>query len=161
MAAPEPLSAGARLWLAGLGAGWLKPAPGTWASACVVVSAAAAEGLLHGGRLCAAAFVLVGSCVTLAWGGRAVDGRGGGDPGWVVSDEWAGQGLALLAAAPGLDARLWLAAFGLFRLLDILKPGPLRRLERAPGGWGVLLDDLGAGALAGLLVLALRAVLPA
>lgn len=161
MAAPDSLSAGQRLWLAGLGAGWLKPAPGTWASASVVLSAAAAEALLEGGLLCAAAFVVVGSCVTLAWGGRAVDRRGGKDPGWVVSDEWAGQGLALLAAAPGLDPRLWLAAFGLFRLLDITKPGPLRRLERAPGGLGVLLDDLGAGVLAGLLVVALRALLPA
>ncbi len=159
MAAPEPLGAWARLWLSGLGAGHLAPAPGTWASASVVALAAAAEWLLGGGLACAAALVVVGSLVTLAWGGRAVDRRGGGDPGWVVSDEWAGQGLALLAAAPGLDPRLWLAAFALFRLFDITKPGPIRRLERVPGGRGVLLDDLGAGLLAGLLVLGLRALL--
>ncbi len=161
MGAPEPLGAGARLWLAGLGTGWLRPAPGTWASASVVALAAAAEWLLGAGLACAAAFLVVGSGVTLAWGGRAVDPRGGGDPGWVVSDEWAGQGLALFAAAPGLDPRLWLAALALFRLFDIAKPGPIRRLERVPGGRGVLLDDLGAGLAAGLLVLGLRMLLPA
>lgn len=147
--------------LAGLGAGWLRPAPGTWASVSAVALAAGAEGLLHAGWSCAAAFVVVGSAITLVWGGRAVDARGGHDPGWVVSDEWAGQGLALLAAAPGLDPRLWLAAFGLFRLFDIAKPGPIRRLERLPGGLGVLLDDLGAGLLAGLVVLGLRLLLAA
>ena len=44
-----------------------------------------------------------------------------------------------------------------FRLLDILKPFPINRLERLPGAWGVMADDLAAGALAGLFAyLAMR-----
>jgi phosphatidylglycerophosphatase A len=42
-------------------------------------------------------------------------------------------------------------AFGLFRAFDILKPGPIDRLQSLPGGWGVMADDLLAGALAGIL----------
>jgi phosphatidylglycerophosphatase A len=41
-----------------------------------------------------------------------------------------------------------LAAFILFRVFDIWKPPPLRRLERIPGGAGIMLDDVGAGAYA-------------
>jgi phosphatidylglycerophosphatase A len=37
------------------------------------------------------------------------------------------------------------AAFVLFRVMDILKPYPANRLQAAPGGWGIVLDDLGAG----------------
>jgi phosphatidylglycerophosphatase A len=159
--APRPLGRVPRLLLAGLGTGWLRPGPGTWASLSVLAVCAVAEHLGGAGLYAAGACVLLGTLVTLAYGGRAVDLRGGHDPGWVVSDEWAGQGLALLAAAPGLDPRLWLASRALFRLFDILKPGPIRRLERVPGGLGVLLDDLGAGAAAGLVVLALRQLLAA
>jgi len=44
-----------------------------------------------------------------------------------------------------------LLAFLLFRLLDIFKPWPINRLERLPGAWGVMADDLFAGLLSGLL----------
>lgn len=161
MGKARPLGGLERLLLAGLGAGWLRPAPGTWASASVVVACGVAEMVAGAGLLCAAALALAGTVITLCWAGRATDRRGGHDPGWVVSDEWAGQGLALLAAAPGLDLRLWLCAFGLFRLLDATKPGPIRRLERLPGGAGVLLDDLAAGLVTGLVVLGLRNLLGA
>ena len=40
----------------------------------------------------------------------------------------------------------WLAAaFVCFRVLDVLKPWPIRRFERLPGGWGIMADDLAAG----------------
>jgi phosphatidylglycerophosphatase A len=47
-----------------------------------------------------------------------------------------------------------LAAFVLFRLLDVWKPGPIGWLERLPGGWGIMADDLLGGAVAGALVAA-------
>lgn len=65
------------------------------------------------------------------------------DPGRVVIDEAAGQMIALYGAA-GLDWRL-VAAFVLFRLYDIWKPFPIGDSQRAPGGWGIVLDDLLAG----------------
>jgi phosphatidylglycerophosphatase A len=155
--APGPAPRGlARLLLAGLGTGWLRRAPGTWASASVVGAAALAEATAARGVCVAGTAVVVGALVSVAWAGAAKDARGAHDPGWVVSDEWAGQGLALLAAFPGFSVPRLAAAFVLFRLLDVTKPGPIRRLERAPGGWGVLLDDVGAGAVAGALLAGAR-----
>ena len=67
------------------------------------------------------------------------------DPHPVIIDEVAGMMLALIF----LPVRwpVYLAGFLLFRLLDILKPGPIRWVERLPGSWGIMLDDLLAGLL--------------
>jgi phosphatidylglycerophosphatase A len=65
------------------------------------------------------------------------------DPGFVVIDEVAGQWITLLWSAA--DWRHGLIALILFRLFDITKPFPVRRLERLPGGWGIVLDDVAAG----------------
>jgi phosphatidylglycerophosphatase A len=65
------------------------------------------------------------------------------DPGFVVIDEVAGQWLALLGSPA--DWRHGLIALVLFRIFDITKPFPVRRLERLPGGWGIVFDDVAAG----------------
>ena len=65
------------------------------------------------------------------------------DPSCVVIDEVAGQLLALVGAS--LHWNSLLAAFILFRAFDILKPPPVRQLERIPEGAGIMLDDVGAG----------------
>ena len=72
----------------------------------------------------------------------------------VVIDELAGQWIALLVVPP--DWRWWLAAFVLFRLFDIVKPGPVRMAERLPGGLGVMADDVVAGVLAAALLLVVQ-----
>ena len=72
------------------------------------------------------------------------------DPGFVVIDEVAGQMIALIGAP--LRWPYVLAAFILFRAFDILKPPPLRRLEKFPQGAGIMLDDVGAGFYALLCV---------
>ncbi len=72
------------------------------------------------------------------------------DPGRVVVDEACGQLLALFLVPSG-----WLPvglAFVFFRFFDIIKPPPIRRLERLAGGWGIMADDAAAGAAAGILV---------
>ena len=76
------------------------------------------------------------------------------DPGEIVSDEIAGQWVALLALPP--SPRWWLAAFLAFRLFDVWKPGPIGRLEKRGGAFGIMIDDLLAGVAACLLVHALR-----
>jgi len=76
------------------------------------------------------------------------------DPQNVIIDEVAGQWLTLAAAAP--DWRHALAGLALFRLFDITKPWPARRLERLPAGWGIMLDDLAAGLYAAIVLLILR-----
>lgn len=69
-------------------------------------------------------------------------------------DEVAGQWITLLVVP--FDWRWWIAAFVAFRLFDILKPGPVRLAERLPGGYGVMADDIVAGALAAACLLALQ-----
>ena len=71
------------------------------------------------------------------------------DPAAIVWDEILGFLLAMTAAPPGW---LWiLAGFILFRLFDIVKPWPIRVLDRrGRGGLGIILDDLAAGAMAWL-----------
>jgi len=72
------------------------------------------------------------------------------DPGFVVIDEVAGQLIALIGVP--LDWKYLLAGFILFRSFDIVKPFPLRRIERLPGGTGIMLDDVGAGLYALVLL---------
>lgn len=76
------------------------------------------------------------------------------DPGVVVADEAVGTLLtmAFLPAAAFQDWRAYLAAFLLFRLLDVWKPGPIDRSQALPGGWGVVADDALAGLLGGGLL---------
>ena len=78
------------------------------------------------------------------------------DPGCIVIDEIAGQLVAVAGAVavPGRPAWAWAAAFVLFRLFDVWKPLGIARLQRLPGGWGVVADDLAGGLVAGLLVAA-------
>jgi phosphatidylglycerophosphatase A len=76
------------------------------------------------------------------------------DPQRVVVDEVAGVLIALACA--GHELRSLVAAFVLFRLLDMFKPWPIRPLERLPGGFGIMLDDVAAGAFAGIAVIVLR-----
>jgi len=74
-----------------------------------------------------------------------------GDPGWVVIDEVAGQLLALCGLAHASLLGL-LAAFLIFRLLDVAKPGPIGWADRQGGAAGIMADDLIAGAItAGIL----------
>ncbi len=68
------------------------------------------------------------------------------DPSKVVVDEAVGQ-LIALAGLPVAWTPLLLAFF-FFRAFDVLKPWPIRRLERLPGGWGIMMDDVAAGAAA-------------
>jgi phosphatidylglycerophosphatase A len=72
------------------------------------------------------------------------------DPSECVIDELAGQWVACLLAPLSLTG--FGLAFLLFRAFDIAKPWPIERFERAPGGLGIVLDDIVAGILACALV---------
>ncbi|MBC8424110.1 phosphatidylglycerophosphatase A [bacterium] len=74
--------------------------------------------------------------------------RYGEDPSRVVSDEVAGMLVTYLGVSTGWTG--WLVGFFWFRVFDILKPFPVRRAERLPGGWGITVDDLLAGIYANL-----------
>ena len=77
------------------------------------------------------------------------------DPGWIVIDEVCGVFMALaflpcfiIVQAPWILA----IAFGLFRFFDILKPLGIHKMEKLPGAWGVMADDLLGGIYAGILL---------
>jgi phosphatidylglycerophosphatase A len=76
------------------------------------------------------------------------------DPQIVVVDEVIGQWITLAGAAT-FNWKTWLAAFALFRLLDMWKPAPARQLERLPGGWGIVADDVMAGLYGALAIFVL------
>jgi phosphatidylglycerophosphatase A len=76
------------------------------------------------------------------------------DPHIVVVDEVIGQWITLAGSAT-FNWKTWLAAFVLFRLLDIWKPAPARQLERLRGGWGIIADDVMAGLYGALAIFVL------
>jgi phosphatidylglycerophosphatase A len=80
------------------------------------------------------------------------------DPGIVVIDEVAGMWVSLLFLP--LTPVTAVAAFVIFRIFDVVKPFPARRLEDLPGGYGIMCDDLMAGAYANLVLRGLIALWP-
>jgi phosphatidylglycerophosphatase A len=132
----------------GFGAGYGPIAPGTWGSLPGLAFAWGLERLAgHWAVLAGAAFFAAAG----VWAaGRAEALLGEKDPGRVVVDEIAGQMVGLLFLRP--TARLLLLAFVLFRILDVVKPWPARRLEELPGGSGIMADDLMAGLYANLIL---------
>ncbi len=127
------------------GTGRLKPGPGTWGSVAAVIVWASVSLLIPPSHRTLAT-ILAAALVTLVGipaATRIVRVTGIKDPQFVVIDEVAGQLVALIAVP--LAWKTFLAGLILFRVFDILKPFPIRRLERLPEGTGIVVDDLGAG----------------
>jgi len=80
----------------------------------------------------------------------------GKDPRQVVIDEYASLLLPLYFTPRRIIPLV--ITFALFRFFDILKPPPLRRLEDVPGGWGIMLDDLGAAIYSTIIILIIFAI---
>lgn len=78
------------------------------------------------------------------------------DPRQVVIDEMAGFFVTILGIPQVF--LWWMAAFVLFRGFDVLKPPPIRGLQRLPGGWGIMADDLVAGIYANICLHLLRLI---
>jgi len=92
--------------------------------------------------------VVIGIVVAAGIPAATLEERASGrkDPNHIVIDEVAGQLVALIACPMTWQALL--AGFILFRGFDVLKPPPVRMLERLPNGTGIVVDDLGAGVYA-------------
>ncbi len=137
-------------WAVGtfFGAGLLRPGPGTYGSLAAVLIWFAAAHAFHPAHL--AVLTLTAAVVVTLTGIPAAtivaQESGREDPGHIVVDEVAGQLFALIAIPP--DWPHALLALLLFRLFDIVKPPPVRQLERLHGGVGIMLDDVAAGLLA-------------
>jgi phosphatidylglycerophosphatase A len=135
------------------GIGRLKPAPGTWGSLVVLPAA-----LL--GPVAALSLAILVTIIGFYAVREVLRDAPEQDPGWIVVDEAAGMLLALAGLSVG--ASIWgaLIAFGLFRVFDILKPWPVSWADQQKGAFGVMLDDIVAGALAALVLILARPLLP-
>lgn len=147
----------ARTFATFFGTGLAARAPGTVASALALLMILPIPAAWWPWAPLLLALTATLGCVLIA---RAFPSKGaGGDPGWFVLDEAAGMWLAV--ALPEKPALLYaLVAFALFRVWDITKPPPLRRLERLGGGFGIVADDLGAGLYALLLTMLCASMYP-
>lgn len=143
----------ARLIASGLGIGFAPKAPGTVGSLAALLSGAVVLAVAPGVLPSLAALASIGGIVAI----RQADIRG--DPGWVVIDEVAGQWIAMLSLGRPTPLGL-IAAFLLFRLLDITKPGPIGWADRQHGPAGIMADDIIAGAIAAGIIWAIQQRFP-
>ena len=142
-----------------VGSGLLPKAPGTWGSLFTLPFVYAAY-LIHP-TFGVIGLVLLASLISLWATDRCVE-KFGDDPGQFVIDETAGQAVVFLFTAfhysTLTNIGLLLVGFILFRIFDIFKPLGIVRLEKLPGKFGILADDLAAGVYA-LICLELLKVL--
>ncbi|MHC4365306.1 MAG: phosphatidylglycerophosphatase A family protein [Planctomycetota bacterium] len=145
------------------GLGRLPVAPGTWGSLPPAVVFAVMCHFNTPPLLIAimmAAFVVAGSVVCVKYAPAVIAATGKADTREIVADEFAGQAVTFLTVpffftGPLSAGQIWTTTalgFLVFRILDIAKPWPIRKLEKLPEGWGVLADDLLAGVCAGLVL---------
>jgi phosphatidylglycerophosphatase A len=127
------------------GIGRLRPGPGSWGSAATAILWAAVAFALPPSLRTPVAIALAVLVTLIGIPAATLVSRASGakDPQFVVIDEVAGQLIALIAVP--LAWKTFLAGFILFRGFDIVKPPPVRQLERLPEGAGIVLDDVAAG----------------
>lgn len=131
------------------GIGLIPGAPGTYGS---LVAVPLAWVIVHYWGLLGLAIAIVALFLVGTWAaGRYARARGIADPGAIVVDEVVGQWLALVLVPP--DIMAYALGFALFRLFDVIKPWPISLLDRRlKGGFGVMADDVLAGAMAAIVL---------
>lgn len=149
-AEPRLLRQPVHLLAFGFGAGLIPRAPGTFGTLIAIPIVAF---FMQFGWQVHVAFTIA-ACVTGVWiCGESARRLGVHDHSGIVWDEIAGFSITMLAA-PSAAWYWWVVAFGLFRFFDIVKPWPIREADhRLRGGFGIMLDDVLAGAFAALVLL--------
>jgi phosphatidylglycerophosphatase A len=95
-------------------------------------------------------FITIAITLVGVWSSDVVEKIWGKDPSKVVIDEAAGMCISLLFLP--VNWKYVLAALILFRFFDIVKPLFIKKVEKFPGGWGIMLDDVLAGVYANILL---------
>ena len=101
-------------------------------------------------------WAVAASVICVAFAPSIITKTGKQDPREIVVDELAGQCTTFVPAVMLTQLNPLLVAglgFFLFRLFDIAKPFPIKKLEKLPAGWGILADDLLAGLYAAVILL--------
>jgi phosphatidylglycerophosphatase A len=127
------------------GIGRLPGGPGTWGSLAAVLLWLALARFISPTSQSVMLAVLAAAAVALGIPAATRVARASGtkDPQFVVIDEVAGQWITLLFVP--VTWKTLAVGFILFRGFDIVKPPPVRQLERLPEGMGIVVDDVGAG----------------
>jgi len=138
----------AALIATGFGSGLIHPAPGTWGTLAAWILGLM---VMSQGKVILL-LALLAAVIAGLWAIEKFQAASGEhDSGMIVIDEWAGIWLAMLLIAPFWDQII--LVFVLFRIFDIWKPWPIGWMDKnIKGAWGVMADDLAAGALAGAIV---------
>lgn len=139
----------------GCGIGYMPGAPGTFASVAALgmgYALTAFNGLSPAWLALAAALLFVPAVQAAKIAQKRYLQT---DPQVVVIDEVVGQWVAL-SAATGDNPRYWVLGFVLFRIFDVLKPYPIKKLECLSGGWGIVVDDVAAGLYAMMILVLVR-----
>jgi len=145
----EPSDQSVAVFLAtGFGAGYLPKAPGTWGSLWGILVAL----LINNMPMAVSIFMMWLLAFVAVWSSNLAIGHfNQQDPSQVVIDEVAGMALTLLWIPMNVFSAV--IGFFLFRALDILKPFPVRQIERHfKGGTGIVMDDLAAGLMANMVL---------
>ena len=142
-----PSKSAGRLFGTALGLGLFPVAPATLAS---LVALAVYYPLPMDGDSPAFIALVAASLGIGPWACNSLATPDNPDPKRAVWDEVVGVWLTCLFLPKSLP---WLAAaFVTFRVLDVLKPWPIRSYERLPGGWGIMADDAAAGVIGACLL---------
>jgi len=128
-----------------LGAGLLHPGPGSWGSAATILLWWLVSGWInpHWQPVAVALLALAAILIGIPAATHMARSTGLKDPQFVVIDEVAGQLITLIAIP--VSWKSLVLGFILFRGFDIVKPPPVRQLEHLPEGFGIVIDDVGAG----------------
>ncbi len=149
-----------KLFLSAFGMGFMPFAPGTWGSlwtALIFLLVALVSGGAMVPVVTAVILFVYGFWATIYFGDEGIRNYGD-DPGMIVSDEVAGQAVALFWLyqwsdwTAGQIALYTAAGFILFRIFDIVKPWPACYFDSLKTKWGVFLDDIVAGVYAGVIL---------
>ena len=140
----------------GLGFGFIRPYSGSWGSIPATVLAWA---LIRGGNEWLFAATTVGMIAASIWVSSHAETIFGPDSGRIVIDEYAGVFVCFLGLTTHWHTMIPL--FVLFRIIDVVKPWPCRKLEQLPSGWGVTMDDVAAGVYTNVLMRVLITIWPA
>lgn len=146
------------------GLGLLPLAPGTWGSLppAVIFALMCLFGVPAVPiAITMAVLALAGSVICVVFAPAIIAETGKSDPGEVVADEFAGQAVTFLVAALFITAEIstrqiliaTFLGFMHFRIFDIAKPWPIRKLEKLPAGWGILADDILAALFSAIILL--------
>lgn len=138
-----------------LGVGYLPWMPGTWGALLAILLWVPLY-LWAPGAVCLWLTIAATAVLTVAgtWASTVSEKYWGKDPVAACADETVGQWISMLPLCGGVVASPWwliVVSFVLFRAFDIVKPFGIRRLEKLPGGYGMMADDIAAGVLAAVI----------